>query len=595
MATITATLPKTKGGAFLIEDRAPEEIFTPEDLTDEHHDIARTADEFWRKEVEPSLPDILEHKPGVAVSILRKAAEIGLTAIVIPEKFGGLEMDLISAMVVAEQMSHDGSYSGWHGAHTGIGTLPILYFGTEEQKQRYLPRLAKAELVAAYALTEPHAGSDALAAKTRADLSPDGKSYILNGQKMWITNGGAADLFTVFAKVGGEKFTAFLVERAYPGVSSGHEEKKMGIKGSSTTAVYFENVQVPVENVLGEIGRGHIIAFNILNIGRLKLGPFAVGGSKNILAVCLKYAKERKAFGSTISQFGMIQHKLAEMAIRIYAAESMTYRVTGQIESRLEGFSWSQPNASETMLKAVEEYAAECSMIKVYASEVLDYVVDEGVQIHGGYGYHQDYAVERAYRDSRINRIFEGTNEINRMLVTGMLLKRAARGQLGLAKAAQAVLAEVLGGPGASNGESDGPFAEEARLVTNAKKITLLLMGVAYQKFLMELEKQQEVLAGITDMIMDVFAAESTLLRTRKLRSQGKGAHAADMCAVLVRDAMAHIETTARPVLAACSDGDSLRANLAVLRRFAKYEPVNAIELRRKIAGRLLDAERYLV
>jgi len=595
MATAAATLPKTKGGAFLIEERTPDEIFTPEDLTAEHRDIARTADEFWRKEVEPNLEDILQHKPGVAVSILRKAAEIGLTGIMIPEKFGGMEMDLVSAMVVAEQISRDGSYSGWHGAHTGIGTLPILYFGTEEQKQRYLPRLAKAELIAAYALTEPHAGSDALAAKTRADLSADGKYYVLNGQKMWITNGGAADLFTVFAKVGGEKFTAFLVERAYPGVSSGHEEKKMGIKGSSTTAVYFENVHVPVENVLGEIGRGHIIAFNILNIGRLKLGPFAVGGSKNVLAICLKYAKERKAFGTTISQFGMIQHKLAEMAIRIYAAESMTYRVTGQIEAQLEGFSWSQPNASETMLKAVEEYAAECSIIKVYASEVLDYVVDEGVQIHGGYGYHQDYPVERAYRDSRINRIFEGTNEINRMLVTGMLLKRAARGQLGLVKAAQGVMAEVLGGPSLSNGAGDGPFAEETKLVHNAKKIGLLLMGVAYQKYLAELEKQQEILAGITDVIMDVFASESALLRTQKLRAQGKGAQAADMAAVLVRDAMAHIETTARTVLAACSEGDNLRANLAVLRRFAKYEPVNAIELRRKIAGRLLDAERYIV
>jgi hypothetical protein len=412
---------------------------------------------------------------------------------------------------------------------------------------------------------------------------------------MWITNGGAADLFTIFAKVGGEKFTAFLVERAYPGVSSGTEEKKMGIKGSSTTAVYLDNVHVPVENVLGEIGRGHIIAFNILNIGRLKLGPFAVGGSKNVLALSIKYAKERKAFGTTISQFGMIQHKLAEMAIRIYAAESMTYRVVGQVESQLEGFSWDQPNAPQTMLKAVEEYAAECSIIKVYASEVLDYVVDEGVQIHGGYGYHQDYAVERAYRDSRINRIFEGTNEINRMLVTGMLLKRAARGQLGLVKAAQAVLGEVLAGPGLSNGSSDGAFAEETKLLRNAKKIALLLMGVAYQRFLAELEKQQEVLAGITDVIMDVFAMESALLRTQKLAAHGKGVQAADMLAVLARDAMAHIETTARTVLAACSEGDNLRASLAMLRRFAKYEPVNAIDLRRRIAGRLIDAERYIV
>jgi alkylation response protein AidB-like acyl-CoA dehydrogenase len=595
MATATVTLPKTLGGAFLIEDRTPDEIFTPEDLTEEHRAIARTADEFWRKEVEPNLEDIQHQKPGLAVSVLRKAAELGLTAIVVPEKFGGMEMDMPSAMIVAEHMARDGSYSGWHGAHAGIGTLPLLYFGTEEQKQRYLPRLAKAELVAAYALSEPHAGSDALAAKTRADLSPDGKHYILNGQKMWITNGGAADLFTVFAKVGGEKFTAFLVERAYPGVSSGSEEKKMGIKGSSTTAVYFDNVHVPVENVLGEIGRGHIIAFNILNIGRLKLGPFAVGGSKNVLALSIKYAKERKAFGTTISQFGMIQHKLAEMAIRIFAAESMTYRVVGQVESQLVNFSWDQPNASQTMLKAVEEYAAECSIIKVYASEVLDYVVDEGVQIHGGYGYHQDYAVERAYRDSRINRIFEGTNEINRMLVSGMLLKRAARGQLGLVKAAQAVLGEVLGGPSLSNGAAEGPFAEEIKLVHNAKKIALLLMGVAYQRFLMELEKQQEVLAGITDVIMDVFAAESALLRTQKLQARGKGAQAADILPVLVRDGMAHIELTGRTVLAACAEGDNLRTSMAMLRRFAKYEPVNAIELRRRIAGRLIDAERYIV
>jgi alkylation response protein AidB-like acyl-CoA dehydrogenase len=450
-------------------------------------------------------------------------------------------------------------------------------------------------MVAAYALSEPQAGSDALAAKTRADLSPDGRHYILNGQKMWITNGGAADLFTVFAKVGGEKFTAFLVERAFGGVSSGQEEKKMGIKGSSTTAVYLDHVPVPVENVLGEIGRGHIIAFNILNMGRLKLGPFAVGCSKNVLAISLKYAKERKAFGTTISQFGMIRHKLAEMAIRIYAAESMTYRVVGQVESQLAEFSWNQPDASETALKAVEEYAAECSIIKVYASEALDYVVDEGVQIHGGYGYHQDYAVERAYRDSRINRIFEGTNEINRMLVTGMLLKRASRGRLALVKAVQDVLAEVLGGPAVSNGAGDGPFAEEGRLVRNAKKIALLLMGVAHQRFTSELEKQQEVLAGITDVIMDTFAAESALLRAHKLHARGKGLQAADMCAVLARDAMAHIETTARIVLAACSEGDNLRAHLAALRRLAKYEPVNAIELRRKIAGRLLDAQRYIV
>src|SRR5438445_5258615 len=468
MATTSVSIAKSQGGAFLLEQRAPEEIFTPEDFTDEHRAIARTTEDFWNKEVAPNLEAIQHHEPGLAISILRKSAQLGLTAVILPEKFGGMEMDLTSMMIVAEGVAKDGSYSGWHGAHTGIGTLPLLLYGTEEQKQRYLPKLATAEMVAAYCLSEPQAGSDALAARTRADLSPDGRHYILNGQKMWITNGGFADLYTVFAKVGGEKFTAFLVERAWPGVSTGAEEQKMGIKGSSTTAVFFDNVKVPVENVLGEIGRGHIIAFNILNLGRLKLGPFANGGCRDALGVSIKYAKERKAFGTTISQFGMIQHKLAEMAIRTFAAESMSYRVIGQIEALLEGFTWSQPDAARVMMKAVEEFAAECSIIKVYASEVLDYVVDEGVQIHGGYGFHQDYAVERAYRDSRINRIFEGTNEINRLLIPGIMLKRAAKGTLPLVQAAQAVLAEVLGGAKFDE-PIDGPLADATRLTHNAK------------------------------------------------------------------------------------------------------------------------------
>ncbi len=591
MATAAATsLPRTRGGAFLIEPRQPHEIFTPEDLTGEHQAIARTADEFWNREVAPRLEAIQHQEPDAAMTALRKAAELGLTAITVPEQYGGMEMDLASAMVVAEHMARDGSFSGWYGAHTGIGTLPILYFGTEEQKRRYLPRLARLELLAAYALTEPHAGSDALAARTRADLNAEGTHYILNGQKMWITNGGHADLFTVFAKVGGEQFTAFLVERAFPGVSSGAEEKKMGIKGSSTTAVYFDHVAVPVGNVLGEIGRGHTIAFNILNIGRLKLGPFAVGGSKHVLALCLKYARERKAFGSAISEFGMIRHKLAEMAIRTYAAESITCRTVGLIQALLEGFSWEQPDASQTMLRAVEEFAPECSMVKVYASEVLDYVVDEGVQIHGGYGYHMDYAVERAYRDSRINRIFEGTNEINRLLTTGMLLKRAARGRLGLVAAAQQVMAEITV-PSAA----DAAMTEEDRLVSHAKKVALLLMGAAFEHYQMELDKQQEIMAGITDVVMDAYAMESVRLRTARLAAAGKGAHATEMCAVFLRDSMTHIELAARTVLAGCAQGDTLRMYLAVLRRFTKYEPVDTIALRRRIAGRLLDAGRYLV
>src|ERR1035441_4830292 len=459
MATATATisLPKTQGGAFLIEERLPNEIFTPEDLTPEHLAIARTVDEFWAKEVGPNVEAIQRHEPGVALACLRKAAELGLTGITIPEQYGGMELDMVSAMVAVEHMAGDGSFAGWYGAHVGIGSLPILYFGTEEQKKHYLPKLAKMEMLGAYCLTEPHAGSDALAARTRADLSPDGKHYILNGQKMWITNGGAADLFTVFAKVGGEKFTAFLVERKFPGVSTGAEEKKMGIKGSSTTAVYLDNVPVPVENVLGEIGRGHIIAFNILNVGRLKLGPGTVGGSKNVLAVCLKYAKERKAFGQSIAEFGMIQHKLAEMAIRTFVAESMAWRVVGLIENQMHGAS-AESTGSSQELKAIEEFAAECSMVKVYAAEMLDYVVDEGVQIHGGYGYHQDYAVERAYRDSRINRLFEGTSEINRLVITGMPLKRAARGLLPLFEAARAVLQETES-PAAADTSADSELS----------------------------------------------------------------------------------------------------------------------------------------
>jgi alkylation response protein AidB-like acyl-CoA dehydrogenase len=490
-------------------------------------------------------------------------------------------------------MGRDGSYGGWHSAHTGIGTLPVVYFGNEQQKKKYLPKLAKVELLAAYALTEPLAGSDALSARTRADLSPDGKHYILNGQKMWITNGGAADLFTVFAKVGGEKFTAFLVERSFPGVSSGAEEHKMGITGSSTTAVYFDNVAVPVENVLGEIGRGHVIAFNILNIGRLKLGPAGVGAAKNILAISLKYAKQRKAFGSTISEFGAIQHKLAEMAIRIFVAESMAWRVVGLIENQMHGASTESTNASaggSQELKAIEEFAAECSMIKVYVSEMLDYVVDEGVQIHGGYGYHQDYAVERAYRDSRINRLFEGTSEINRLVITGMPLKRAARGQLPLFEAARAVLQEVEVEPQPTNTD-DAEFS----LVRSAKKIALLTLGVAHAKYGAQLEQQQEIIMNLSDIIMEVFAMESSLLRSRKLAASGAGANAADACAVYLRDAIAEVEFASRTVLSACVEGDELRRYLSRLRGYAGHDPVNAIALRRQIARRVLSNERYTV
>ena len=589
MATSTVAPTKHKGGSFLIENTAPGEVFTPEDFTEEHRAIARTTEDFWVKEVAPHLEGIQHQEPGLAISILRKSGQLGLTGVLLPEKFGGMEMDLTSAMLVAEGVAKDGSYSAWHGAHTGIGSLPLLLFGTEEQKQHYLPKLATAEMVAAYCLSEPQAGSDSLAARTRADLSADGKYYVLNGQKMWITNGGGADLYTIFAKIGGEKFTAFLVERSYPGVNPGAEEKKMGIKGSSTTAIYLDNVKVPVENVLGEIGRGHIIAFNILNLGRLKLGPFAIGGAKEVLRASLKYAKDRKAFGKSISEFGMIQHKLAEMAIRIFAAESMSYRVVGLIEQELTDFSWDDPNAGQRQMKAVEEYAAECSYIKVFASEMLDYVTDEGVQIHGGYGYSQEYAVERAYRDSRINRIFEGTNEINRLLATGMLLKRAQRGQLPLVEAVKKLQAELLSGPSLSSNGHSGTLADEIKMVENAKKATLLILGVAFQKFMAKLEEEQEVLAGITEAAMYTFAMESALLRAQK------SGIATDICKVFCREAMEIIESSARTVLAASSEGDMLRTNLAVLKRFTKVEPVNTIGLRRKLAARLLQAERYVV
>jgi len=558
MATPTTSIPTT-GGGFLTESRLPAGIFTAEDLSEEHLAIGRTVDAFYAQEVEPHLDAVQHHEPGVARAILQKAADLGLTGIMIPERFGGMELDLTAMMVAAEHFAGDASFSGWQSAHVGIGTLPLLFFGNEQQKAKYLPKLANLEMLAAYALTEPHAGSDALAARTRADLSPDGTHYVLNGQKMWITNGGAADLFTVFAKVGGEKFTAFLVERAH-GVKSGAEEKKMGIKGSSTTALFLDNVKVPVENVLGEIGRGHIIALNVLNIGRLKLGPGTMGGAKKVLAACLKYAKERKAFGSAIAEFGAIRHKLAEMAIRIFADESMIWRTVGMIESRLQAIG------PDHILKAVEEFAVECSIVKVFASEVFDYVTDEGVQIHGGYGFHQDYMVERAYRDSRINRIFEGTNEINRLLIPGMLLKRAARGLVSL-----------------SPQNAPAPDNADDRLVYNAKRIALAALDGAVARYGKELEREQETLMYIADILIETYAMDSVLLRARKVGQALPPANiAGDMAAVFLRDAMARIEAAARNVLP-----------IETVRPLAAYDPVDSIALRRKVAARLLQAERY--
>ena len=584
MATTTTSCAARKGCAFLLEETLPQEIFTREDLTEEHIAIERTVEEFWANEVEPNLPAIRQKKPGVALEILRKSAKLGLLGISVPEKFGGMEMDLPSVMVVAEVMGRDASYAGWHSAHTGIGSLPILFFGSEQQKEKYLPRLVSGELLAAYALTEPLAGSDALAARTRADLSADGKHYILNGQKMWITNGGAADVFIVFAKVGGEKFTAFIVERAFGGLTSGAEEHKMGIQGSSTTAIYFDKVKVPVENVLGEIGRGHVIAFNILNIGRLKLGPAVMGAAKSILATSVKYAKQRKAFGVAIASFGAMQHKLAEMAIRIFATESMAWRVVGLIQAQLSGAEHGSTDSAKVELKAAEEYAAECSMVKVFAAEMLDYVADEGVQIHGGYGFHQDYAVERYYRDARINRLFEGTSEINRLVISGMPLKRAARGLLPLLEAAQKELA--------NDAQAQAGSDPEMSLVRNAKRIALFTLGVAHQKHGADLEKHQEVVMSLSDLFMETFAMESTLLRCRNLAATGNSA-ARDICQVFLRDAISRMQIASQNVLSACS-GNDLERHMTSLRSLADYQPVNAIALRRNIAERLLGSERYI-
>ncbi len=586
--TTATTLPTKKGMSYLTEDTAPDQVFTREDLSDEHRAVAQTVDDFWAKEVEPNLPAIRDKKPGVALDIVRKSAELGITGISIPEKFGGMEMDLASTMLVAEHIGRDASYAGWHSAHTGIGTLPILFFGTPQQKEKYLSKLVKVEMLAAYALTEPLAGSDAMAARTRADLTPDGKHYVLNGQKMWITNGGSADLFTVFAKVGGEKFTAFLVERSFPGVSSGAEEHKMGITGSSTTAIYLDNVHVPVENVLGEVGRGHVIAFNILNLGRLKLGPAVMGSAKNILSISTKYAKQRKAFGSAIANFGAIQHKLAEMAIRIFATESMVWRVVGLIDSQLSHDAQVSDHV-KAELKAVEEYAAECSMVKVFAAEMLDYVADEGVQIHGGYGFHKDYAVERYYRDARINRLFEGTSEINRFVITGMPLKRAAKGQSTLLDAAKAAIEKAGSSKVAANDDS---------LVQNAKQIALLALGLAYQKHGAELEKQQEVVMNISDCLLEVFAMESTWLRSQKMESSkmatsGKGDVAADICSVFLRDAITRIESAARTVIGACCDEAAAEQFTDVVRRLAAYKAVSTVALRRRIAEAVISSERY--
>ncbi len=589
MDAIATTLA---GGSFLIEAVQPDQAFSPEDFNEEQRQTAATADRFMTEEVMPVVSRYEEKEEGLARELIRKAGELGLLAILVPEKFGGLEMDVTSQLVVAEATGRYASFSVSLSTHAGIGTLPIVFFGTPAQCEKYLPRMITGELLASYCLSEPQSGSDALAARTRADLSEDGSHYVLNGQKMWISNGGWADIFTIFAKVDGDKFSAFLVERDM-GVRNGAEEHKMGIHGSSTVALYLDNVKVPKESLLGEIGRGHIIAFNILNLGRLKLGASCVGGSKQVLADSIQYAQDRKAFGQPIANFGAIRQKLADMAIQTYVAESVVYRTGGLVDKLLADVSWDDPAASKKTLKSIEEYAIECAICKVVGSEALDFVCDEGVQIHGGYGFHHDYAVERSYRDSRVNRIFEGTNEINRLLTVGMLLKRSAQDRLPLMSAITKLVAEMISAEAQASVTTSGELGVEAELVEHIKKISLVAAGLAYQRFGGDLEKEQEVVYALAEIVLAAYATESALLRARKLAAAGKGATAAEMVKVYVRDQMHAVSRNAEIVLGAALTGVKLDQYHTALRRLTRCPLIDAVAARRLIAERVLSAGRY--
>jgi alkylation response protein AidB-like acyl-CoA dehydrogenase len=593
MSAVAEEQQLIKGGAFLIEERTPEEIFTPEDFTEEHRMIAETTRQFVDNEVNPRIDELEKHDWKLSRELVGKAAELGLIGANIPEEYGGLGLDQTSGALVGENIGRNASFATTLGAESGIGLLPIIYFATEAAKQNYLPRIASGELITAYALTEAGSGSDAMAAKATARLSEDGTEYILNGEKMWITNGGFADIFIVFAKVDGDKFSAFIVERQ-PGLTSGAEEHKMGIKGSSTTALVLSDVRTPVENLLGEIGKGHKIAFNVLNIGRFKLGAMCIGGMKLMVHESVRYANERHQFGRSISSFGAIKSKLAEQAIRTWIGESMIYRTLGLIEA---GIGAVDAKDMDARLRAIEEYAAECSIIKVALSEYCDYVVDEMVQIYGGYGYSADYPAERAYRDSRINRIFEGTNEINRMLIPGRLMKSAMSGRLALLPAAQALMDEVLSPQIGGMDDDETLLAAEQKLMQNAKKVALMTLGTAAQKYMMKLGDQQEILMGIADVIMDTYAMETAILRSRKLAaSHGEKAAAryVEMTQVFCNDAVGRIETKAKNTLAGLSEGDELRTLLAALRRFTKLQPMNTIAARQRIADEMIAANKYV-
>jgi len=585
-----------KGGAFLIESISPQQIFTPEDFNEEQLLIAKAVTEFVVGEIQPVSEDIEEKKEGLLVGLLKKAGELGFLAADIPEEYGGQDLDKVSSLLLWEKMAQaGGSFTASFGTHTGIGSLPIIFFGNPDQKRRYLPGLASGQIIGAYALTESEAGSDALNAKTTATLSPDGKYYILNGQKQFITNAGIADLFTTYAKVDGNKFTAFIVERNYDGVSVDEEENKMGVKGSSTRSVIFSDVKVPVENLLGEIGRGHIVALNVLNMGRFGLGAGNLGGAKRAMQEAVTYAKKRVQFGKPIAEFGLIKHKIAEMAIQSFMMESMVYRTGGLTDRILGPIDRHAEDVGMQMANGIEEYNIEDSINKIFCSEMTGNIVDEAVQIHGGYGYIHDYPVERGYRDARINRIWEGTNEINRLLIMDMLTKRAMKGRLPVLAAAQKVAGELLTlRPKVES--DDGKLTLQQEMIEISKKITLLVTGAAVQKYMMKLAEEQELLGLISDMVIQVFAMESGLLRAMKTMGRPmdeRGQIQRAMVKVFVNDAFERLEGFAKKALAAVAEGDTLRTQLSALKKLSRFTPVNTIALRREIADHVIKAGKY--
>ncbi len=584
-----------KGGEFLIKESEPQSIFTMDDLTEEQKMMAETAREFVEKEIVPNVEDIDKQKEGLTVSLLEKAGELGLLGTFIPEEYDGLGENFDTNTILAMEMGNAHSFGVSFAAHTGIGTLPILYYGTDEQKKKYLPGLGSGELKSAYCLTEPTSGSDALSAKTTAVLSEDGTHYILNGQKMWITNGGFADILITFAQVDGDKFTCFIIPTDSEGFTKGEEENKLGIKGSSTRALFLDNVKVPKENVLGEIGKGHYIAFNILNIGRFKLGAMVTGGAKKYISIAVQYANERKQFGKPISSFGAIKYKLAEMAIRAFVSEASVLRTSGLINQMSEELMADGASFSDSLIKSAEEYAIESSMMKVFGSEMLDYVADEVVQVHGGYGYSEEYPAARAYRDSRINRIFEGTNEINRLLVVDMLLKRSMKGRLDLLGPAMAIQKELLSIPEFGD-EPEGLLAKEMKAVRNAKKAALMIAGSAVQKFMQKLADEQEIIMNVTDMLIEIFTSESAILATLKraaLHGEAAVEMQAKMTQVYVSDSLERINLYGKHAIAAFAEGDDMKLLMLGMKRFTKLDPVNTTKLRREIADKMIEENKY--